>query len=178
MMESKKDRDISGALVGAAAEIRKRSTMLSDVIKTRDRDHQLIKDFANQIEQLLRPPLQECESGRLSSEQMAQSLISACRSALNYSRAITESKLGESHHAKGYIEGLGAAADLIGSMGAAALREAERVETLAASEEDLEKRRRVGSRPESLRVKRKAAELRQKNDDHESSDVETVDPAE
>ncbi len=177
-MESKRDRDISGALINAAAELRKRGTMLSDVIKTRDRDHQLVKDFANQIEQHLRPTLQECESGRLSSDQAAQSLISACRNALNYSRALSESKLSDVHHAKGYIEGLGAAADLMGSMGAAALREAERVEALAASEEDLEKKRRVGSRPESLRVKRKAAELRQKNDDHESSDVETVDPAE
>jgi hypothetical protein len=176
-MESKKDREISGALHSAAAELRKRGGPLGDILKSRDRDLQIIREFANQIEQGLRPALHECESGNLGVEQALQSLIAACRSTLNRSRALSESKLGDLHHVKGYIEGLSAAADFISSMGDAALQEAQRVEALAASETDLDQRRSLGERPESLRVKRKAAELRRKNGDNDGSDTPGIEPA-
>jgi hypothetical protein len=160
MLKSQKERDLSSALLGAAIELRNRSAGLNEALKLKERDAALAREFSNQIELHLRAALQECESDRLPPDQALQALMKSSRSALNYSRSLGDAALADARQLKGYIEGFSAAVELVSGMGASLLHEAEKIEALAASDANLDQKRSTGERPETLRVKRKAAALR------------------
>jgi hypothetical protein len=171
MLKSQKERDLSSALLGAAIELRNRSAGLNDALKLKERDAALAREFSNQIEHHLRATIQECESGRLPPDQALQSLVKSSRGALNYSRSLGETALADARQLKGYIEGFSAAVELVSGMGASLLHEAEKIEALAASDVNLDQKRSTGERPETLRVKRKAAALRSETESDEGTDT-------
>jgi len=162
MIKSQKERDMSSALTSAADEIRKKRAVLGDALKTREHDAALSREFADQIERHLIPALRVYELGNLPSDQALKSMASSINDALTAARNVRDSKSSLSNRLSGYAEGLNAAASLVEGIGTALLREAERIETLATSEEPIDAKRELGDRPESLRIKRKASELRKK----------------
>ena len=173
MLKSQKEREMSAALLGAAAELRNRSVGLGEALKTKERDALMTRELTNQIEGHLRPAVQDCESGRLSTEQALQALLKSSQAALAYARSLGESAALDARHVKGYVEGINAAAEFVNGMGSNLLREAERIETLAATDVDLDQKRQVGDRPESLRVKRKVAALRKESNDDDTVNLES-----
>lgn len=162
---------MSAALLTAATELKNRSTSLNDALRIKERDALLSREFSNQIEGHLRMTVNECESGKLTTEQALQALLKSSQAALSYARNLSESMQLDARGAKGYIEGIAAAGEFVSGMASNMLREAERIEALAASDVDLNEKRHMGERPETLRVKRKAAALRESAGDDGSDAV-------
>jgi len=147
-------------IVQAAAEVRLKAANLDDVIKQKTSGATLMEGLSARIEEALAPVLQECDSGVLSTEVALQKLTAVSRGVLVFVKMTSRNMLADAQQVKGYSEGFATALKLVEDVGAAIKREEDRVVELAMGDEDLEKQRKLGERPETLRVKRKAAKLR------------------
>lgn len=160
-MDEINDRFAAGVLSSASAEIAKKRDETLRLAERRETAAATMKDVVSGLESLLVPALSSASTPGKDPALALRELIGEVRRGMAGVRSLAESLSSETLRVKGVSEGLQSAALLVEEIGNARLREAERVEALAASGAALEGRRRPGERPEALRVKRKAAALRE-----------------
>ena len=169
-----KDQVAANALIGASVRVKSSIDTIDALLKKKTQSAALIEDVTMKVETALLPTIQECESKSLTPEEALSRLLKVTKDTISQLKSLSKSLTGEVAHLKGYAEGVTAAAKMVESIGNSILLEEERVRALAESDADLEKRRRPGERPETLRVKRKAAALREESS--ESGPEKSEDP--
>jgi len=162
-MKNNKAISVGESIVGAVNEVRSKASTLDELVRQKANSSALMEEVAARIEEALAPIVRECDSGKLQPEVAAQKLLEVSRGILAFVKTTSRNMLTEAQQTKGYAEGFSTALRLIEDLGAAAKREESRVMELAMSDVDLDGLRKTGERPEALRVKRKAAALRNKS---------------
>ncbi len=155
-----KEQAAGNALIGASARVKSSTAEIDALLKQRTQSAALVEDIAGKVEAVLLPTIQACESKSIPAEEAQARLLQAAKAVVSQLKASAKSLSGDAAHLKGYADGIAAAAKMVESMGTSLLREDERVRELAASDASLDEKRRIGERPEHLRVKRKVAQLR------------------
>ena len=169
-----KEQAAAKALIEASTKVKSSIDEVDALSKQKSQSATVVEGIAAKVESALLPVIFECESKSLPPGEALSRLLKATKIIISYLKSSSKNLAIEASQLKGYAEGVTAAANTIESIGSSILREDERVRALAESDADLEKRRRPGERPETIRVKRKAAALREESS--ESGPEKSEDP--
>jgi len=161
-MNTEKEKLASLVLLTSAVDLEKKSEEIGLAAKTREQSSKTVKEISTLLESKLAPAINAALSDGDSSLRLA-SLIKAVQETLQGIKLLGETLSSDAAKLSGKAEGVSLASKSLRERSAHHLREANRIEELAKSEKDLDARRAPGERPETLRVKRKAAAMRENN---------------
>jgi hypothetical protein len=164
-------KEIGDSLVGVASKVKLKAESANALLKQKAQTSLLVEDITSKFETHISVAISKCESGDLSDKQSFELLLKAAKDFIQIMRASSKKLAEEVIHIKGYIDGVSSTAAFIEETGNAAIRESERVKALAESDIDINANRKLGERPESLRVKRAASEKRL----NEKGDKQAID---
>lgn len=155
------DEIVGEVLLRSAAEFRAKLNDAAEVAKSKKATHVASNDFLEKIEIFLTNSVRECENPNVNKEDALKRSLDTMRAVATFAKNTRSGLLEDAARAQGLHEGMSIVINVLEETGGMRLREGKRIAELAVSEADLEARRKVGERPESLRVKRKVAALRE-----------------
>lgn len=159
-MQDKKENNAGKSLIGAAAQLKSKVSPITALLAQKTQTSEIVEEITSKIELAFQNAIKVCESGSLSDKDSLTLLIKTTKDVMASMRINTKNLSKEVSKLAGYIEGINASVTFIEEAGNAAIRESKKIEELANSEVDLNAKRKPGERPETLRVKRSAADYR------------------
>lgn len=159
-MQDKKENNAANLLIGAAAQLKSKVNPITLLLTQKTQTSEIVEEITLKLESAFQNAIKVCESGSLSDKDSLTLLIKTTKDVMTSMRINTKNLSKEVLKLAGYIEGINASVTFIEEVGNAAIRESKKIEELANSEVDLDAKRKSGERPETLRVKRSAADHR------------------
>ena len=140
-MQDKKENNAANLLIGASAQLKSKVNPITLLLTQKTQTSEIVEEITLKLESAFQNAIKVCESGSLSDKDSLTLLIKTTKDVMT-------------------SMGINASVTFIEEVGNAAIRESKKIEELANSEVDLDAKRKSGERPETLRVKRSAADHR------------------
>lgn len=154
----------ASALKAIALELQSNISKLNEKYLINEQIANFLKTYNLTIEKRLKDVLSLIDSGQLKEESALVEIIKAANDVIKYTTTVYTSTNEQRIQLKGFIDGAKSSAIVVENSSNSFLREGQKILDLVEKNEEIEKKRKPGKRPETLRVKRRVEEIKKQND--------------